>query len=314
MHNSSTHTIHHQHHHWVWSNELEPVYTARPGETVQFTTMESSGGQIGPMSTAADAAALDFSRVNPVTGPVVVEGAEPGDVLKLRIEETTACGWGWTAIIPNFGLLPEHFPEPALRLWSYDSGSSKSVAWGDIARIPLKPMIGSIGLAPEAPGEHDILPPRRVGGTMDIRDLSAGAVLYLPVEAQGGLLSVGDTHAAQGDGEVCGTGLESAIDVAVTIELIKNTPLKFPRLEVFSPVTDHLDAAGYEVTTGIGPDLFRCAKESVMAMVDLIAREHRVSPEDAYMLCSLCGDLRISEIVDRPHGVVSFYFPRIVFE
>ena len=307
-------TIHHDHCHWSWSNALAPVLSIQPGETVEIRTTESSGGQIGPDSTAADAAALDFSRINPVTGPLFVEGAEPGDVLRLHILETVASGWGWTAIIPEFGLIPDQFLVPALRLWSYNPNIQVPAALSSVARVPLKPMIGSIGLAPAAPGEHDILPPRRVGGTMDIRDVSQGSVLSLPVEVPGALLSVGDTHAAQGDGEVCGTGLESAVDVVIKVELVKDTPLAFPRLEVFAPVTDHLDGAGYEVTTGIGPDLMRCCQDSVAAMVDLVSSDHGVSAEDAYMLCSLCGDLRVSEIVDRPNWVVCFYFPRIVFE
>ena len=147
---------------------------------------------------------------------------------------------------------------------------------------------------------------------MDDKALVAGTTLYLPVEVPGALFSIGDTHAAQGDGEVCGTAIESRMDVELTLDLVKGANLTSPRYTTDGPVTRHLDGAGYEATTGIGPDLMTAARESVSRMIDLLAAEHGMAPVDAYMLCSVCGDLRISEIVDRPNWVVSFYFPRIV--
>jgi acetamidase/formamidase len=225
----------------------------------------------------------------------------------------TPSGFGWTANIPGFGLLAEQFTDPALKLWTYDADTLDPALFSDIARVPLKPFAGTIGVALAEPGLHSIVPPRRVGGNMDIRDLAAGTVLYLPVEVPGALFSIGDTHAAQGDGEVCGTAIESPMNLTLTLDLIKQTPLETPRFTTPGPVTRHLDGAGYEVTTGIGPDLMTAAQESVMRMVDLLTAEHGLSAVDAYMLCSVCADLRISEIVDMPNWVVSFYFPRIVF-
>ena len=149
---------------------------------------------------------------------------------------------------------------------------------------------------------------------MDVRDIATGTELYLPVEVAGALFSVGDTHAAQGDGEVCGTAIESPMNVALKFEVIKRTPLAFPRFTTPGPVTRHLDAKGYEVTTGIGPDLMEAARAAVRSMVELLSARHAMQPVDAYLLCSVCGDLRISEIVDLPNWTVSFYFPRVVFE
>jgi acetamidase/formamidase len=163
-------------------------------------------------------------------------------------------------------------------------------------------------------GLHSIVPPRRVGGNLDIRDLSAGTILYLPVEVAGALFSVGDTHAAQGDGEVCGTAIESPMDVILTLDLVKGANLKTPRFTTAGPVTNHLDAKGYEVTTGIGPDLMSASRDAVAHMVDFLCATRGMAAVDAYMLVSTCGDLRISEIVDMPNWVVSFYFPRCVFE
>ena len=149
---------------------------------------------------------------------------------------------------------------------------------------------------------------------MDIRDLAAGTTLYLPVEVAGALFSVGDTHAAQGDGEVCGTAIESPMTAVLGFDLEKQAGLKTPRFTTPGPVSRHLDGKGYEVTTGIGEDLMEGARSAVSQMIDLLCGRHGLQPVEAYMLCSVCGDLRISEIVDMPNWVVSFYFPRLVLE
>ncbi len=306
------HTIHQCH--FGWSNANEPVVRVSPGETVEFHPVDSSGGQITATSTLDDLGKLDFGKVNPVAGPVYVDGAEPGDAIKVTLLAFTPSGWGWTANIPGFGLLADQFKDPALHIWKYDPSTLQPAMYGPGGRVPLKPFCGTIGLAPAEPGLHSIVPPRRVGGNMDIRDLSAGTELYLPVEVKGGLFSVGDTHATQGDGEVCGTAIESPCSVSARFDLIKGTNLAFPRFTTRGPVARHLDSKGYEATTGIGPDLFEAARQAVMGMIDLLTKRHKMSAVEAYMLCSTCADLRISEIVDMPNWVVSFYFPRLVFE
>ena len=260
---SAQHTIHHCHH--GWDNSLAPVVRVAPGDSLEFDVMEASGGQLHESSTAADIERLDLTRVNPLAGPVFIDGAEP------------AC-------------------------------------FGRRARVPLKPFTGTIGVAPAEPGNHSVVPPRRVGGNMDVRDIALGTELFLPVEVAGALFSVGDTHAAQGDGEVCGTAIESPMRVALRFDLIKQQPLAYPRFKTPGPVSRHLDARGYDTTTGIGPDLMQAARDAVRSMVDLLMREQGMPAIDAYLLCSVCGDLRISEIVDVPHWTVSFYFPRVVFE
>jgi acetamidase/formamidase len=290
------------------------VLRITPGSSIEFETIDSSGGQLNPESTVDAVRQLDFAKVNPVTGPVFVDGAEPGDALKITILSFSPSGWGWTANIPGFGLLSDEFRDAALHLWAYDSATLAPALYGRWGKVPLKPFAGTIGLAPAAAGLHSIVPPRRVGGNMDIRDLAAGTELYLPVEVAGALFSIGDTHAAQGDGEVCGTAIESPMSVALKFELLKRTPLPFPRFTTPGPVARHLDARGYEVTTGIGLDLMQAARAAVRAMVDQLSRRHGMPAVDAYLLCSVCGDLRISEIVDMPNWTVSFYFPRIVCE
>ncbi|CDX23027.1 Acetamidase/Formamidase [Mesorhizobium plurifarium] len=307
-------TIHGRHHHFGWDNSFAPAERVAPGSTIEFQCLDSSGGQLKADSTVADIAKLDFGQINPVTGPIFVEGAEPGDALKVTIEMFKPSGFGWTANIPGFGLLADDFKEPALAIWKYDAASLEPALFGKSARVPLKPFAGTIGNAPGEKGHHSVVPPRRVGGNLDIRDLAAGTTLYLPVEVAGALFSVGDTHAAQGDGEVCGTAIESPMDVVLKLDLVKDARLKTPRFTTPGPVTRHLDAKGYEVTTGIGPDLMTGAREAVSQMVDLLSARYKLDPVEAYMLVSVCGDLRISEIVDMPNWVVSFYFPRCVFE
>jgi len=302
------HTIHRHQHHFGWDNSNEPVLRIAPGESIEFDVNDSSSGQISTTSTAVDVARLDFGKINPVNGPLWIDGAEPGDVLKVTLLSFSPSDWGWTANIPGFGLLAEEFREPAIHIWTYDAAGLAPALFGRWAKVPLKPFTGTIGVAPAEPGLHSIVPPRRVGGNMDVRDISLGTELFLPVEVAGALFSVGDTHAAQGDGEVCGTAIESPMKVALKFDLVKKTPLAYPRFTTAGPVTRHLDAKGYEVTTGIGPDLM------VRSMVDLLCSQRGMPPVDAYMLCSVCGDLRISEIVDAPNWTVSFYLPRIVFE
>jgi acetamidase/formamidase len=308
------HTIHGHQQYLSWDNSRPPSITIAPGDTVEFKDIDSAMGQLTPQSTVDDVRRLDFSRVNPVSGPVYVDGAMPGDALKVTLLDFASLGWGWTAIVPGFGLLADEFPDPELNIWSYERSFAQPALYGPGARVPLKPFCGTIGLAPAAPGAHSTIPPHSAGGNMDTRDLTVGVDLYLPVQVKGALFSVGDTHAAQGDGEVCGTAIEAPMTVTAKFELIKGANLRFPRFVTPGPVTRHLDAKGYEVTLGIGPDLMAASRDAVRGMIDLLGKQHGMSPQNAYMLCSVCADLRINEIVDIPNWVVSCYLPRIVFE
>lgn len=308
------HTIHQRHHHFGWNNQLAPVLSVAPGQTVEIETVDASCEQLGPGASLLDLERLDFDKVNPVTGPIFIEGAEPGDAVAITFLDFKPSGWGWTANIPGFGLLADQFKDPALHIWMYDAVSMDPALYGPGGKVPLKPFAGTVGLAPAQPGTHSIVPPRRVGGNMDIRDNCVGTTLYLPVEMAGGLLSLGDTHAAQGDGEICGTAIESPMVVAAKIDLIKDARIPFPRFETSGPVSRHFDGKGYKVTTGIGPDLMGAARDAVSGMIDWLCATTQMTPIDAYMLCSVCGDLRISEIVDMPNWAVSFYFPKIVLD
>lgn len=303
-------TIHHKHHHFGWDNSLTPVLRVEPGTDVEIHTVDSSGGQLGPTSTAEDVAKLDFELVNPVTGPIFVEGAELGDAVAVEILDFTESGWGWTGIIPGFGLLAEEFEDALLNISHYDA---KRVEFQPGIHIPTRPFPGTIGLAPREIGNHSVVPPRRQGGNLDIRDITRGSRLYLPVAVPGGLLSIGDTHAAQGDGEVCGTAVETAMTVKVRIGLLKAVDFITPRYELGPEIANEPYPKGFYATTGIGPDLFQATKDAVYAMIDHLTTEYGMDAELAYALCSVAVNLRVSEVVDAPNWVASAVLPRHIF-
>lgn len=314
MTHSKCHTIHASHQHLRWCRDHAPITTVAPGDTLEFSEMDAVCGQLSAQSTSADLATLDFERVNPIVGPIFVDGAEPGDALKVTLLGFNPSGWGWTGIIPGFGLLADEFPDPALNIWTYDRAMSAPTLFSSIAKIPLRPFCGIVGVEQAAPGEFSTLPPYATGGNLDTRDLTVGVEIYLPVQVPGALFSLGDPHCAQGDGEVCGTAIESPMGAAVKLDLVKGENLRFPRFVTHEPVTRHIDSRGYEATMGVGPDLMQASREAVRGMIDRLIKLHGLSAEQAYMLCSVAGDLRINEIVDMPHVVVSFYMPRQIFE
>lgn len=303
-------TIHHHHHHFGWDNSLEPVLTVEPGAELELETIDSGGGQLNEASTAADVAKIDFSKVNPVTGPVYVEGAEPGDAVEVEILDFDESGWGWTGIIPGFGLLADEFTEPFMNISRYDE---KRVVFQPGIELPTRPFPGTIGLALAEPGSHSVVPPRAQGGNLDVRDLTRGTKLWLPVAVPGALLSIGDTHAAQGDGEVCGTAVETAMTVRVRVNLVKGAGFANPRYEVTGAAASEPMPKGFYATTGVAPDLMDATKDAIRAMIDHLGKEYGLEPDMAYALCSVAVNLRISEVVDMPNWVVSAVLPKHIF-
>ena len=309
----TTRSVHTHQNHFGWSRDTPVAMTVAPGERVEIDVIDGGGGQISPDSTTKTIADLDFDTLLPLTGPIAVDDAEPGDTLKVTLLDLSPSGWGWSAIIPGFGILAEEFTEPALHIWRYEKTGRVPAAFG-AARVPLKPFPGTLGVAPSQPGIHSALPPRNVGGNLDTRDIAAGCSVYFPIEVEGALFSVGDTHAAQGDGELAGSAIESPMKLTVQLDVIKEQTLGGPWFITPGPVTRHLDTRGYYVTSGVGPDLMNNAQEAVRRMIDLISGRYGLSAEQVYMLCSVCADLRISELVNKPNWVVSLYFPRVVLE
>ncbi|MFP4149313.1 MAG: acetamidase/formamidase family protein [Nitriliruptoraceae bacterium] len=296
------HTLHHRdHRHLGWDHALPPALELAPGEVVELAMQDAFGGQLTAGSTASDVPRLDLAAANPLTGPIDVLGAQPGDTLALTIEHIDVGPVGWTAIIPGFGLLADEFPDPHLVVSAIDGDE---VVLGDLARLERRPFLGTVGLAPAEAGPHSVIPPRRVGGNLDCRDVRAGTTLLLPVEVAGARLSAGDPHAAQGDGEVCGTAVETTATARLRVELRRDQPVPAPQLELPADRTAPAPAGPHRrVTMGVGPDLLTGARDATRAMIELLGR-HGLAPEDAYVLCSVAGDLRIIEVVDAPNWVV----------
>lgn len=306
-------TIHdfHSHKHYGWDRSFEPIAEVDSGQTISYEIVESSGGQFNKNSTTEDLKSLDFAKVNPVAGPIYVKGAEPGDTLEIEMIDFRQLDWGWTAIIPGFGLLADDFKDPAIKIFDLKNRHKTEFLHG--IDIFIKPFPGTMGVALAEPGNHSIVPPRQNGGNMDIRHMIKGTKLYLPVWVEGALFSIGDTHAAQGDGEVCGTAIEASMETTVRFKLHKGKTIAEPRYEIAGPPTPEADSKGYYVTTGHGPDLLTASKNAIRYMIEHIVQTYGTTEEEAYMLCSVAVDLRISEIVDMPNYLVSAFLPNSIF-
>ncbi len=296
--------------HYAWNNALLPKLTIRSGDVVVVETRDAADGHFRLESTTEDVQSYDF-RGHPLTGPVAIEGAQPGDTLQVDILEVRPAAFGWTAVLPGYGLLQEDFGEPYLRTWDLSDGRFARLL--DVARVPIEPFCGVMGVALAKSGEHSTVPPRRTGGNFDIRQLVAGSTLYLPVEVDGALFSVGDAHAAQGDGEVCVSAIEMSATVSLRFRVRHDLPLAEPQF--FAAGSRHRGSNGPAyVTTAHGPDLLANTRQAVRYMLDHLQRTYGLSREDAYCLASVAVDLKLSEVVDAPNWVVSAFLPLDLFQ
>ncbi|MEV0906428.1 acetamidase/formamidase family protein [Streptomyces hokutonensis] len=294
--------------HRLWSTEHEPVLEVEDGDTVSFDLTEATDGQFDPGSTVDAVAGFDWDRVYPLAGPVLVKDAEPGDVLEVEFLELRSVDWGWTAVLPGLGLLSEDFPDAHLHLW--DLGGGGTANFLDVADIPIRPFCGVVGVCPDTAEPLSVLPPGHFGGNVDCKDLVAGTKLYLPVQVPGARLSLGDPHAAQGDGELCVSAIEASLSGAARIRLHKGRRIAAPQFETAGPLRADADRAGHYATMGVAPDLMRAAQDATRAMIDHLGTRYGLAPIDAYVLCSVAVDLRITEVVDAPNWVVSAYLPK----
>ncbi|HET8627132.1 MAG TPA: acetamidase/formamidase family protein [Thermomicrobiales bacterium] len=309
--------------HTAWDNALPPRLTIAPGDVVVFDTLDASYGNVARAVAAEAPAGLDpdlaatiaagaypadpaHTRGHPLTGPVAVAGAEPGDTLAVEIAEIVTAPWGWTGCRPGgIGLLDDEITTGDRFYWDLRDG--RTAPFGPGIRVPLAPFPGVIGVAPAEPGRQPTAPPRNAGGNMDIRQLTAGATLYLPVLVPGALFSVGDVHAAQGDGEVTGTGIETEATVTLRFDLLKGRSIRQPQFR--TALDAHAPAGPFYATTGHDPDLREAAREALRGMLDFLMREYGLPRTRAYILASACVDLKISQIVDAPNWTVSAFFP-----
>jgi len=307
----ATHHLDDKQPHAFWDNSYPARVRIKPGDKVIFETLEASANQVTPTSTAGAVGNLSFDPIHPLTGPVYVEGAEPGDGLEVEIVSIKNKGWGWNAVLANFGLLADDFPTPYLHHYKLDS---KYCYFREDIVIPYEPFCGVMGVAPREDGRLNTIPPRENGGNIDIRHLTPGTKVVFPVLVPGALFSCGDCHSAQGDGELNGTGIETPMTVTLRFKLLKGANI--PELRFTTPAGKKLtvtDTAGYFVTTAHGPDLFTNAQKAARYMIDHLVDTYDMTREQAYCLCGAAVDLKISEIVDAPNFIVSAYLPLSIF-
>jgi acetamidase/formamidase len=299
--------------HREWNNALPPRLTIDPGDTVVFDTRDAADRYYSKSSTHADVIARGPFRGHPLTGPVRVRGAQPGDTLVVEVLDVRpALDWGWTAIRPGRGLLPEaDFDKPYLNIWDLSDGTHARM--GTAVAVPIEAFPGVMGVALDEPGGHSTMPPRRSGGNMDIRQLAAGSTLYLPVLVEGALFSTGDAHAAQGDGEVCITAVEMSARVTLRFGLQQGRRIAEPRLRTVNPPSGQGRRGPWVATTAHGPDLYASSQQAIRYLIEHIVEERGLSREQAYIVCSVAADLKISEIVDAPNWIVSAFLPESIF-
>lgn len=290
--------------HNKFSRSIEPAISVPSGSIVEVFTHEATGGQFSQDATAEDLATVDMDRVHTLTGPVFVEGAEPGDTLAVDLLEIESGNWGWMAIVPHFGLLTEEFGDTAVfKTYALDTEEGY-VDFADGIRIPLRPFPGVMGVAPDTDELLDTIPPRANGGNLDDPNLTVGTTVYFPVFVPGALFSIGDTHAVQGLGEVSGTAMESPMRIVYRISVLKNQR---------SIAEVQYETDEFYATTGFATTLDEAAKKATRYMVDYLMDARGLSREDAYMLCSLAGNLHIAETVDIPHMLVTMHMPKDIF-
>jgi len=297
---SRSHVVTDASYHYLWSKNHPHILEVDPGDRVTFQVREVTSSQLTKTSTVADTSKLDDSKFYPLAGPVRVRGARVGDALAIDVLRVETADWGWSAVIPGLGVL-EEFTEPYLWIWRL--GKSDWVNFKNGLRVKKRPFCGVMGVAPATEGTTQAMPPGNHGGNLDTRHLTAGSRLLLPVWVDGGLFSVGDIHAAQGDGEVCVTAIECPGKATLRFNLIKGAQLEAPQYFTAPERT----VERHYVTTGISPDLMEACRLSIRGMIKTLTKRAALSREEAYIFCSVVGDLRIHEIVDKPNWVVGFW-------
>jgi formamidase len=345
-----------------WHPDIPPLVRCRPGDEVVMETRDALDGQAGPGVRADALTAPNLDVVHPLTGPVYVEGAEPGDVLAVEMLDVEPDSYGFTVQLPGFGFLRDHFPEPFKVDWDIADGWATSADLPGV-RIPGSPFMGTIGLSPghellaatiareqallergglvlppspadAVPADPQIaaralrtIPPREQAGNVDIKQLGKGATLFIPVDAPGGLFSAGDAHFAQGDCETCGTAIEMAATLHVRFELRKGEAaarglrdLRFSRQDYFLP-PEFAAPRRFFATTGISvtrdgvnhsEDVTLAARNALLNMIDHLG-ERGWTRQQAYAICSVAVDLKISQVVDAPNMLVSAFLPEDIF-
>ena len=344
-----------------WHPDIPPAVAADPGEEVVMQTRNAFDMQINPSTRAADLLSADLNLVHPLTGPVYVNGAEPGDLLEVNILSIEPASWGFTTILPGFGFLRDLYTEPYIVHWEMRDGFAESEQLPGV-RVPEASFMGTIGVAPSRALRQEILlredellrrggmvvgptpagavpahepvateglrtiPPRENGGNVEIKQLTGGTRLFLHVFTEGALFSAGDAHYAQGDSECCGTAVEMDCTLHVSFQVRKGEAasrgINFPYFERDDYFTAPEMAAPrrFVAATGMciadgGNESEHATLASRQALLNMIhlLMERGWSREQAYCICSVAVDLKVSEVVDVPNFVVSAFLPLDIF-
>ncbi|KAH0835449.1 Formamidase [Lanmaoa asiatica] len=335
----SIHAVKREQANLAWDNSIPPVLTVSSGSTVHFSCLDASNGQLNPTSTTTSIAAVKFELFDQVNGPVYVEGAMPGDTLQIDVLDVRTADWGWTALFPDFGLLVDEFPEPVLKIWDLtenagDTGEVQRYAYLNKEkgiRVPLRPFAGEMGVARGQPGAWSTIPPYATGGNLDTKHLTKGSTLYLPVEVEGALFSIGvrlDFSLRGGEGR---SAIETSMDVTVRLTVRKDKP--YTKTPHFRTATPNVNAEEYYCTTGVDTgepslcvhggvwatnsnvarlDIREATRSAVRNMIAYLVAEHGLDRVEAYMLCSVAGDLKMHEVVDMPNYVIGMMIPKSV--
>jgi acetamidase/formamidase len=308
-----THILTDERVHHAWDNAIPPLLTIDPGDTVVFHTRNASDGRVTPDRKPGIQAPPPEPRPftgHPLTGPVLLRGAAPGDTLVVEVLDLKPGTWGFTTFSPGRGLLPDDFDVQYLHIWDLTTDPTPLRPG---VRVPLEPFLGVMGVALAEAGAHSTMPPRRNGGNFDTKQLTAGSTLYLPVLVEGALFSCGDGHAAQGDGEVCITAIECDMTATLRFGVLKGRDLPEFQFRTAGPLASRTNTREWYATTGHGPDLMEAARNAIRHMIAWLVAEHGLSREEAYVLCSVAVDLKLSEVVDAPNWVVSAFLPMSLF-
>lgn len=293
-----------------YDNSLPPVLTITSGDTVVFETMMLFDNQFMPGLTYEEQAAVRAPyrerKVGPhvLTGPVYIDGAEPGNVLEIQIGKMIPRSYGINLNHPDRGTLPEDFPKGHKKDFYLDWTKRQTVFKPGII-IPLRPFHGSMAVAPKETGKVSSSPPGSYGGNLDCKELVEGTTLYLPVQVKGALFSVGDSHAAQGDGEVSVTALETAFSEARLKFIVRKDMMKLERPMFETP--------SHWGTFGFHNDLDEAVKIALRDMIEFLVTTKKLSRFEAYSLCSIQGDLRCTQVVIKPKAI-HMMMPKAIFK
>lgn len=289
--------------HYKFSSQIPPVITVPDGSVVEAFTQEATGGQLNINSSLDDYSKVDWKKVHVLTGPIYIEGAEVGDVLAVELLDLEPGEWGWTGMNPGFGFLAGEHETSLFKTYELDK-KNNLVHFSNNVSVPLKPFAGVMAVAPDTTAMLTTYPPRANGGNMDDPNLVKGVTLYLPIFVKGALFSIGDPHAVQGHGEVVGTAVECDMRIRFRLKVLKDKTIMEAQYE----------SEEYYATTGFATTIDEAAKKATRYMVGHISNTYNMSWDEAYMLCSLIGDLKIAEVVDKPHMLVTMHIPKSVFK